>query len=161
MTRNYRYFLKRIAEMPITGDQLFDAVKRLKVVDVKLDEHDDAQRVFESLNSTGLDLTEADKIRNFILMDLAEREQERCYEEYWIPIERNTLGQVSDFVRYYLAAKMVCFVNLSFHKTASVRFTRQREDSSRRASPWHQSFLLLQLPAHERVFDPVRLPCRR
>ncbi len=106
VTRNYRYFLKRIAEMPITGDQLFDAVKRLKIIDVKLDEHDDAQRVFESLNSTGLDLTEADKIRNFILMDLAEKEQESCYEEYWIPIERNTLGQVSDFVRYYLAAKM-------------------------------------------------------
>ena len=61
VTRNYRYFLRRIAEMPITGDQLFDAVKRLKVIDVKLDEHDDAQRVFESLNSTGLDLTEADK----------------------------------------------------------------------------------------------------
>lgn len=106
VTRNYRYFLKRIAEMPITGDQLFDAVKRLKIIDVKLDEHDDAQRVFESLNSTGLDLTEADKIRNFILMDLTEKEQERCYEKYWIPIERNTLGQVSDFVRYYLAAKM-------------------------------------------------------
>lgn len=106
VTRNYRYFLRRIAEMPITGDQLFDAVRRLKIIDVKLDEHDDAQRVFESLNSTGLDLTEADKIRNFILMDLAEREQERCYEEYWIPIEKNTLGQVSDFVRYYLAAKM-------------------------------------------------------
>ncbi len=106
VTRNYRYFLKRIADMPITGDQLFDAVKRLKIIDVQLDEHDDAQRVFESLNSTGLDLTEADKIRNFILMDLAEKEQESCYEEYWIPIERNTLGQVSDFVRYYLAAKM-------------------------------------------------------
>jgi uncharacterized protein with ParB-like and HNH nuclease domain len=106
VTRNYRYFLKRIADMPITGDQLFDAVKRLKIIDVKLDEHDDAQRVFESLNSTGLDLTEADKIRNFILMALAEREQEGCYEKYWIPIERNTLGQVSDFVRYYLAAKM-------------------------------------------------------
>ena len=106
VTRNYRYFLKRIADMPITGDQLFDAVKRLKIIDVQLDEHDDAQRVFESLNSTGLDLTEADKIRNFILMDLAEKEQESCYEEYWIPIERNTLGQVSNFVRYYLAAKM-------------------------------------------------------
>lgn len=105
VTHNYRYFLDRIDKMPITGDQLFDAVRRLKVVDVKLDEHDDAQRVFESLNSTGLDLTEADKIRNFILMDLAEEEQERCYEEYWIPIERNTLEQVSDFVRYYLAAK--------------------------------------------------------
>ena len=81
VTRNYQYFLKRINEMPITGDQLFDAVRRLKVVDGKLDEHDDAQRVFESLNSTGLDLTEADKIRNFILMDLAEGEQERCYKE--------------------------------------------------------------------------------
>lgn len=76
------------------------------MVDVRLDEHDDAQRVFESLNSTGLDLTEADKIRNFILMDLAERKQEGYYEDYWIPIERNTLGQVSDFVRYYLAAKI-------------------------------------------------------
>jgi hypothetical protein len=106
VTRNYRYFLKRISEMSITADQLFDAVKRLKIIDVRLEENDDAQRVFESLNSTGLDLTEADKIRNFILMDLSEKDQESFYEEYWVPVEENTSGNVSDFVRYYLAAVM-------------------------------------------------------
>ncbi|MGI6230715.1 MAG: DUF262 domain-containing protein [Tractidigestivibacter sp.] len=106
VTRNYRYFLRRIDGMGISADQLFDAIERLKIIDVQLEERDDAQRVFESLNSTGLDLTEADKIRNFILMDLSEGDQESYYEKYWVPVEENASGQVSDFVRYHLAAAM-------------------------------------------------------
>jgi len=105
ITQNYLYFLKRIAEMDITVDQLYDAIRSLCVIDITLDPSDDAQLIFESLNSTGLDLSEADKIRNFVLMNLDQQHQQAYYENYWNKIEHNTDYNVSEFIRYYLAAK--------------------------------------------------------
>lgn len=105
VTENYRYFLDRIERTDLTADQLKDAVERLVVIDIKLERDDDAQLIFESLNSTGLDLSEGDKIRNFVLMDLPEDRQEAYYEAYWNPIERNTDYDVSAFIRDYLTAK--------------------------------------------------------
>ena len=67
------------------------------VIDIKLDKDDDAQRIFESLNSTGLELSEGDKIRNFILMGLDPDIQEEYYENYWNKIEKNTNYDVSSF----------------------------------------------------------------
>ena len=66
---------------------VYKGINRLVVVDCKLDAHDDPQLVFESLNSTGLDLSQADLIRNFILMRLPEPEQTRLYETQWRHIE--------------------------------------------------------------------------
>ena len=60
---------------------------------------------FESLNSTGLDLSEGDKIRNFILMGLPSKEQEDYYEKYWNKIEVCTKYDVSAFIRDYLSVK--------------------------------------------------------
>ena len=77
-------------------DQLKDAdlalvyrgIRKLVTVDVHLTRgQDDPQMIFESLNSTGLDLTQADLIRNFVLMRQSEEEQTRLYEDYWRPIE--------------------------------------------------------------------------
>ena len=104
VTQNYLYFLDRIAGMGISADDLYEALQRLQVIDITLDYGDDAQLIFESLNSTGLDLSEGDKIRNFILMNLSQDVQEDYYENYWNVIEENTKYQVSDFVRFYLAA---------------------------------------------------------
>ena len=61
--------------------------------------------IFESLNSTGLDLSEGDKIRNYILMGQPSRQQEIYYEKYWNKIEENTNYQVDLFVRDYLSVK--------------------------------------------------------
>lgn len=69
-----------------------------------IDKEDDAQRIFESLNSTGLDLNEGDKIRNFILMGLDAQMQEEYYERYWNEIEKNTGYDVSSLARDWLAA---------------------------------------------------------
>ena len=66
---------------------------------------DNPQLIFESLNSTGLDLSEGDKIRNFILMGLPSREQEAYYEKYWNKIEVCTKYDVSAFIRDYLSVK--------------------------------------------------------
>ncbi len=67
---------------------VFAGLKKLVVVDVCLTRgQDDPQMIFESLNSTGVDLTQADLIRNYVLMRLDENSQTRLYEEYWQPIE--------------------------------------------------------------------------
>ena len=72
-----------------------------------LDNDDNPQLIFESLNSTGLDLSEGDKIRNFILMGLPSAKQNDYYEKYWNKIEINTKYDVSSFVRDYLSVKQL------------------------------------------------------
>ena len=78
-------------------------------VEISLDrEKDDPQRIFESLNSTGLELSQADLIRNYILMGLNRRDQNKIYQNYWEVIEKlakdETLNvsRVSDYIRDYL-----------------------------------------------------------
>ncbi len=107
VTRNYIYFCNRIKDLPkeFTVDELFEAVKSLVIIDIFLGNDDDPQLIFESLNSTGLDLTEADKIRNYILMGLDGDTQELYYEKYWNKIEDNTSYKVSEFMRFYLTIK--------------------------------------------------------
>lgn len=85
VTRNYRHFYEKLAKKPqlLTFDQLLDAIEHLQIISIELDSDDDAQLIFESLNSTGLALTEADKIRNYLLMSLTPEEQQVCFKEYW------------------------------------------------------------------------------
>ena len=70
-----------------------------------LEAHDDPQRIFESLNSTGLALKEADKIRNYVLMGLPHREQTRVYEKYWNEMEKNVGFHTDNFIRWYITAQ--------------------------------------------------------
>lgn len=105
LTVNYDYFYDRIQKQEITIDQLYDAICCLEVINIRLDMEDNPQLIFESLNSTGLDLSEGDKIRNFILMGLPSKEQEDYYEKYWNKIEVCTRYDVSAFTRDYLSVK--------------------------------------------------------
>ena len=105
VTRNYNFLYDKIKKSGLKLDNLLGAVEKLEVIDIKLDNNDDPQLIFESLNSTGLDLSEADKIRNYLLMSLSQKEQDDMYERYWNPIEENTEYEPSSFVRYYLTMK--------------------------------------------------------
>lgn len=105
LTVNYDYFYDRIQKREITIDQLYDAIRCLEIINIKLDMDDNPQLIFESLNSTGLDLSEGDKIRNFILMGLPVKEQDEYYEKYWNKIEICTKYDVSAFIRDYLSVK--------------------------------------------------------
>ena len=107
LTANYNYFYERIQKQEISVDQLFDAVCKLEIINITLSDGDDPQLIFESLNSTGLDLSEGDKIRNFILMSLPANVQEDYYENYWNKIEECTKYDVSAFVRDYLSIKQL------------------------------------------------------
>lgn len=107
LTTNYNYFYERIQKQEITIDELFDAICRLEIINITLNNEDNPQLIFESLNSTGLDLSEGDKIRNFILMGLPSKEQDEYYEKYWNRIEEFTKYDVSSFVRDYLSVKQL------------------------------------------------------
>ena len=105
VTRNYDFFYDKITRACLTLDELFETIKKLEVINIRLDEDDDPQLIFESLNSTGLDLSEADKIRNYLLMSLAPVEQDNLYTRFWNPIEEFTKYEPSSFVRDYLTMK--------------------------------------------------------
>lgn len=105
LTINYRYFCDQVLKEEIPVDSLYEAIGKLQIISITLDNDDNAQLIFESLNSTGLALTEGDKIRNYILMGLSPKKQDEYYDKYWTKIEACTGNDVSAFVRDYLSIK--------------------------------------------------------
>lgn len=105
VTRNFLLFYEWITQSGLTVEQILTSIEKLIVIDIRLDESDDPQLIFESLNSTGLDLSEADKIRNYLLMSLQPQEQEYFYNEYWNKIEELTEYKPTMFIRDYLTIK--------------------------------------------------------
>lgn len=106
VTANYRYFRQRLEATSLSAEEIFEqGIAQLQIMFLDLEPHDNAQRIFESLNSTGISLTEGDKIRNFILMDLPYKEQKRIYNNYWVPIENRVDNHTDWFIRLYLTSK--------------------------------------------------------
>lgn len=115
MLKNYLFFEKELENLSFDDmKHLSNGIEKLIYIDIALEKgKDDPQKIFESLNSTGLDLSQGDLIRNYILMDLERGEQNRIYKEIWIPIENNCkvsdgseiTSFVSDFIRDYLTLK--------------------------------------------------------
>ena len=103
----YEFFLSALQAPGIDPEDVYQGIARLNVVDVTLDRGvDNPQLVFESMNSTGVDLRQSDLIRNYLLMDLDESDQTRLYEEYWRKIEKlfHSSGNAFDwFLRDYMA----------------------------------------------------------
>ena len=96
--RNYMLCKDRFehwAEKGINPSQVLDALTKLEIVEIVLTKgEDDPQVIFESINSTGLELSNADLIRNYLLMNAEE--QEKLYENYWLYIEK-TLRNKTDY----------------------------------------------------------------
>ena len=106
ITENYKFFCRKLKETDKSIDEIFNAIKKLFIVEIELKRNEDKpQLIFESINSTGLSLTQADLVRNFILMELTDEEQIKFYHRYWNKIEKNTGYEVSDFIRNYLTLK--------------------------------------------------------
>jgi uncharacterized protein with ParB-like and HNH nuclease domain len=110
LIENFRFFQDNVNSENL--DSIQRGLTKLIFVDIALDrQKDNPQRIFESLNSTGLELSQADLIRNYILMGLQRPAQESLFRKFWEPIEANarneTLNEskVSDFIRDYLTLK--------------------------------------------------------
>ena len=104
--RTYELFREYVNECA-DPDLVYRGANNLVIVDVTLDRNiDDPQLVFESLNSTGVDLNQADLVRNYLLMGLEESSQTRLYVRYWSEVEQLFLksgGALNSFVRDYVA----------------------------------------------------------
>jgi uncharacterized protein with ParB-like and HNH nuclease domain/predicted transport protein len=106
---NFNYFAEELKK--VDAAQVCRGLNKLMIVDVALSRgQDNPQLIFESLNSTGKELSQADLIRNFILMGLEPGLQKRLYEQYWRPMELH-FGQVDynghfdSFMRHYLTVR--------------------------------------------------------
>ena len=105
LTINYQFFCDMVIKEEVPVASLYAAIGKLEIISITLDQGDNAQLIFESLNSTGLALTEGDKIRNYVLMGLSAKDQAKYYDAYWAKIEKCTANDVSGFVRDYLSIK--------------------------------------------------------
>jgi len=109
LLENFQFLKEHVGNADLKT--VYNGIKKLVVVHVCLARgQDDPQMIFESLNSTGLDLTPADLIRNFVLMRLDEETQTRLYVDYWQPIE-TAFGtryrtEFDTFVRDYLTIRL-------------------------------------------------------
>ncbi|OLT20806.1 hypothetical protein BJF81_15880 [Ornithinimicrobium sp. CNJ-824] len=107
---NYKYFQNKFADPTLDLVQVCRGLDKLIVVDVKLERGvDNPQLVFEAMNSTGRKLSQADLIRNYVLMDLPTKEQTKIYTAHWRPMELEFVGasdsKFDEFVRHYLTVK--------------------------------------------------------
>lgn len=113
--KNYVIFKKLIEESLSKGleiNDILNGIKKLEIVEIIIDklQGDEPQKIFESINSTGLELSLADLIRNYLLMD--DVKQEKLYEEYWLEIEKNVgYRNLGDFFINYLNSQISGSVN--------------------------------------------------
>lgn len=109
---NYQFFSDRIADMELKPAEIYESIGKLQIVNITLDRAvDDAQAIFESLNSTGKELSESDLIRNYVLMGLETSEQNYVYTHQWRPMELLFDYEKQDsimdkFFRDYLTMKL-------------------------------------------------------
>ncbi|MBR2066948.1 MAG: DUF262 domain-containing protein, partial [Solobacterium sp.] len=113
--RNYHFIHKRILELakkyPLMD--ILDCLSRMDILEFPLSDRDNAQEIFESINSTGAPLTSADLIRNYILMNHTDAEQERYYKMYWQSLEDYypESRKLEEFFRFFLAIKTYDLLN--------------------------------------------------
>ncbi len=105
---NFELFSRWLESDPAAVEEVCTGLNKLMIVDVALSrEHDNPQLIFESMNSTGKELSQADLIRNFVLMGLEPKLQTRLYEQYWRKMEEEFgqgayVSHFDSFMRHYL-----------------------------------------------------------
>lgn len=130
--KNYQYICNDLNNFLLKGydaNDILMALDKLYVVCVPISEEDHAQKIFESINATGVKLTAADLIRNFLLMDLKSDIQEEYYARYWKKLEEN-VSQDSKmlelFFRLYLAIKTYALTPKTYVYREFVRWIKEQ-----------------------------------
>jgi uncharacterized protein with ParB-like and HNH nuclease domain/predicted transport protein len=111
LKENFEFFEEKIKNLGDDLTPLCKGIAKLVIVDISLNrDRDNPQLIFESMNSTGRELSQADLIRNFILMGLESNHQTQLYNDHWRPMEvafgQDAYGKHFDgFMRHYLTLK--------------------------------------------------------
>ena len=113
LLENYKFFADKINDKVLQPLEIYESIGKLQIVNITLDRSDDdAQAIFESLNSTGKELSESDLIRNYLLMGLDSDEQTYIYEHSWRPMEKLFgIASMDDFFRDYITMKLARIPN--------------------------------------------------
>jgi uncharacterized protein with ParB-like and HNH nuclease domain/predicted transport protein len=117
VVENFDFFVDKLEQSNLVD--AYKGLQKLMIVDISLDrEHDNPQLIFESLNSTGLELSQADLIRNYILMGLKPTHQSQIYKDFWFPMEKlfghSEYSKYFDrFMRDYLTVKLGRIPNIN------------------------------------------------
>ncbi len=162
VVENYSLFKRWIKEMDGDFTPLCKGLAKLVVVDIALNrDQDNPQLIFESMNSTGKELSQADLIRNFILMGLEPKLQTRLYEQFWRPMEvdfgQEAYGTHFDgFMRHYLTVKTGEIPNISAVYDAFKSYARSSRDSSMDENA-HVETLVRDIRSHARHFCAMAL----
>jgi uncharacterized protein with ParB-like and HNH nuclease domain len=132
--KNFIYIKEKLLSWISSGftiEDILTGLDKLYIVNVPISENDNAQKIFESINSTGAKLTAADLIRNYILMDLPSDTQDKLYTDYWKKLESNITSdakKLEAFFRFFLAAKTYSLSNKSaVYREFKVWFNDQKE----------------------------------
>ena len=118
--RNYAFFKEKIVESPIAMHDLYGAVSLFEIIDVLLTT-EDPQEVFESMNSTGKNLTNTDLLRNYLLMALPYNKQVKLYKNYWAKIQKNVGAKLMEqyMVHYLIMKRKSDSINLK-HRSSKI-----------------------------------------
>ena len=166
LRKNYEFFLGCVREAKFSINELLDGIEKLTVIDISIDPADNPQLVFESINSTGLDLTEGDKVRNFILMGLTNEQQAAYYEKYWKKIETLVRRDSEDtdsvglFIRDALTAIRSEIPGLKVIYPEFKRFYAE-SDAGKKGAESVLSLLLEYAESYELLLHPDRIPNKR
>lgn len=130
---NFDYFKEKIHNLEGNVSALCKGLSKLIIVDVSLDRsQDNPQLIFESMNSTGRELSQADLIRNFILMGLEPEHQTLLYQDHWRPMEEE-FGQEAysvhfdKFIRHYLTVRTGEIPNIERVYESFKNYSRQKD----------------------------------
>ncbi len=109
IVENFKLFEKWISENTDKLETIFKGLEKLMIVWIALEKgKDDPQLIFESMNSKGIELTQTDLIRNYIIMETEVEKQEDFYNQYWRAMEEDFKQNetlFNRFVRHYLTIK--------------------------------------------------------
>ncbi len=136
---NFKLFEEWIRKNTDKLETIFKGLDKLMVVEISLERgKDNPQLIFESMNSTGKDLTQTDLIRNYILMGLEPEKQEIFYKKYWRAMEEDFKQNetlFNRFVRHYLTIKTREIPNINKVYEAFKRYQQERGDRDRGIAP--------------------------
>ncbi len=128
---NFKLFEEWIRKNTDKLETIFKGLEKLMVVEISLErDKDNPQLIFESMNSTGKDLTQADLIRNYTIMETEVEKQENFYNQYWRAMEEDFKQNeilFNQFVRHYLTIKTREIPNINKVYKAFKRYQQERE----------------------------------
>lgn len=143
----------------IDASRILDTVEQtLQVVMINLGDADDPYLIFESLNHKGEPLTQADLVRNYVLMRFRHSlqsggEQEAVYTQYWRPIEASLGGNLTLFLRHYAMKDGETILQGGIYAATKNRFARLNDSGEIKNE---LSIMRQHAEAYERFLDPTR-----